>query len=216
MQIVNLDYSGHLMSYQDDGWFNATAAAAHFGKVPAEWLRLDSTKAYIDALKSYYPDMGKTHIAKKGGTNGGGATWMHPKLAVAFARWLDVEFSVWCDSQIDNLINKKSDWRKMRHSAASSTKVANDLLKLIRESMGKTTESHHYSNEARLVNWALSGEFKGIDRDTLPLSDLDLLAHLEERNAILITRGLQYDKRKPMLQQYAFDWRMANQKRLGE
>lgn len=31
-------------------------------------------------------------------------TWAHPKLAVYFARWLDVKFSVWCDMQIDELI----------------------------------------------------------------------------------------------------------------
>jgi hypothetical protein len=89
--------------------------------------------------------------------------------------------------------------------------MANDLLKMVRESMGKGTESHHYSNEARLVNWALSGEFKGLDRDLMPMQDLDLLAHLQERNAVLITRGLSYEQRKPMLQQYAYDWRMARQ-----
>jgi hypothetical protein len=33
------------------------------------------------------------------GFNGG--TWAHPKLAVFFARWLDVRFAVWCDMQID-------------------------------------------------------------------------------------------------------------------
>ena len=33
-----------------------------------------------------------------------GGTWAHPKLAVFFARWLDVRFAVWCDSVIDELI----------------------------------------------------------------------------------------------------------------
>ena len=36
-----------------------------------------------------------------------------------------------------------------------------------------------------------------------------LLAHLEERNAVLLGRGLPYEQRKPMLKQYAMDWRMA-------
>jgi len=34
----------------------------------------------------------------------GGVTWMHPKLAVPFARWLDVHFGVWCDLQIDTIM----------------------------------------------------------------------------------------------------------------
>lgn len=29
---------------------------------------------------------------------------MHPKLAVRFARWLDIDFEIWCDEQIDVLI----------------------------------------------------------------------------------------------------------------
>lgn len=34
--------------------------------------------------------------AKKGGRVGEMGTWAHPKLAVFFARWLDVKFAVWC------------------------------------------------------------------------------------------------------------------------
>ena len=71
------------------------------------------------------------------------------------------------------------------------------------------TEDYHYSNEARLVNWALFGEFKKLERDRLSSQELDLLAHLEERNAVLLGRGLPYEQRKPMLKQYAMDWRMA-------
>ncbi len=55
------------------------------------------------------------------------------------------------------------------------------------------------------MNWALSGEFKGLHRDSLSDADLKLLAFLEERNAILIGRGLTYDQRKPMVKQYAMD-----------
>ena len=208
MSIVTCDYQGHSISLQQDGWFNATQAAAKWGKAPAEWLRLQSTKDYIDALKRHNPSMGKSHKSKSGPLASGGGTWLNPKLAVAFARWLDADFAVWCDAQIDSLIRGKDDWRKLRHQSASSFKVANDILKLVRESNGKDTETHHYTNEARLINWALTGEFKGVDRDALPTADLDLLAHLQERNAVLIGRGLTYDQRKPMINQYAMDYRM--------
>ena len=30
------------------------------------------------------------------------------------------------------------------------------------------------------------------------------------RNAVLIGRGLNYDQRKPMMKQYAMDWRLAH------
>lgn len=209
MQLVTKDYEGHAIAYQDDGWFNATQAAAKWGKVPAEWLRLQSTIDYANALKRHHPSMGKSHKSKTGPSAKGGGTWLHPKLAVPFARWLDAEFAVWCDAQIDSLIRGKDDWRKLRHASASSFKVANDILKMVREANDKDTEQHHYINEARLVNWVLTGEFKGVDRDTLSTGQLDLLAHLQERNAVLIGRGLEYQLRKNMLKSYAMDWRMA-------
>lgn len=42
---------------------------------------------------------------KKGSSVNGGGTWFHPKLAVAFARWLDVKFAVWCDMQIEKILH---------------------------------------------------------------------------------------------------------------
>ena len=217
MQLVTKDYQGHAIAYQDDGWFNATQAAAKWGKRPNDWLALQSTKDYIEAFKRHNADVKKTHITRKGRFSDTGnsgitqeqGTWLHPKLAVAFARWLDADFAVWCDAQIDSLIRGKDDWRKLRHASASSFKVANDILKMVREANDKDTEDHHYMNEARLVNWVLTGEFKGVDRDTLSAKQLDLLAHLQERNAVLIGRGLEYQLRKNMLKSYAMDWKMA-------
>jgi hypothetical protein len=213
VQIITKDYQGQAIAYQDDGWFNATQAAAKWGKRPVDWLALQSTKDYIAALKRHNPSMGKTHIARKGGDvrnpDIAQGTWLNPKLAVAFARWLDADFAVWCDAQIDGLIRGKDDWRKLRHASASSFKVANDILKMVREQQSKDTETHHYTNEARLVNWALTGKFEGLERDQLTSTQLDLLAYLQERNAVLIGRGLQYDERKPIIKQYAMDWRMA-------
>ena len=203
-QIITRNYQGHAIAYQGDGWFNATQAAAKFGKIPYEWQRLPETVAYIAALERKY---GKIPYSKSK-RGGSGGTWLHPKLAVRFAQWLDVDFAVWCDEQIDALIRGRDDWRKHRHQSASSFKVLNEVLRMVRHDSGKATEPHHYANEARLVNWAICGEFKGLDRDGLSNAELALLAFLEQRNAILIGRGLTYDQRKPMLRQYAMDWQL--------
>lgn len=91
------------MRFSDDGWFDATAAADKFNKEPAQWLRLPETVRYIEALKSRYGNITyvKTSRARK---DRGGGTWLHPKLAVRFARWLSVDFEIWCDEQIDAII----------------------------------------------------------------------------------------------------------------
>lgn len=203
--IISRTYEHHTIGYTSDGWFNATEAAAKFGKAPYEWQRLPETVAYISGLERKY---GKIPYLKTKRGSGGG-TWLHPKLAVMFARWLDIDFAIWCDEQIDEIIRGKDNWRTLRHATASTNKVVNAILQHTRADDGKKTEDYHYANEARLVNWALFGEFKKLERDSLSAQELDLLAHLEERNAVLLGRGLPYEQRKPMLKQYAMDWRMA-------
>lgn len=105
--LVFADYQGLEVSFTPDGWFNATAAASKFGKKPNEWLRLPETKRYMRAL-ARKAEAGKSHFGyrtERGGRMGGGVTWLHPKLAVRFAQWLDVDFAVWCDEQIDALLH---------------------------------------------------------------------------------------------------------------
>lgn len=122
-------------------------------------------------------------------------------------------FRKWVTGEVLPAIRKtgqyQADWRKLRHEAASTYKVMGAILQMTRADDGKPTAPHHFSNEARLVNFTVSGEFKSLDRDALSAADLALLAHLEERNAVLIGRGIAYDQRKTMLTQYAMDWRMA-------
>ena len=76
---------------------------------PCPALANAETQEYIAALgertdtrKSGYVKTSRATIA-----NGGG-TWLHPKLAVVFARWLSVRFAVWCDEQIDRIIRAQS------------------------------------------------------------------------------------------------------------
>lgn len=103
--LVRVEYQGSVYSFDAEGWFNATSAASRFGKKPAAWLRLPETKRYIAALCKQ-AKVQKSHFARatRGGAPGDAGTWFHPKLAVPFARWLDIDFSVWADAQINRLI----------------------------------------------------------------------------------------------------------------
>ncbi|OKO96209.1 DNA-binding protein [Xenorhabdus eapokensis] len=63
--------------------------------------RLDSTSSASRTKVLRF--VKRTGLVKtKAGSQGG--TWLHPKLAVRFARWLSVDFEIWCDEQIDALI----------------------------------------------------------------------------------------------------------------
>ena len=204
VKLIKANFDGHAMQFNDAGWFNATAAAEKFGKLPANWLSLPSTDSYIDSM-SRALNVGKSDIIKTSrGRNGG--TWLHPKLAVAFARWLSDDFAVWCDLQIDKIIHGERetiDWGMMRHASKSSNKVANEILQMVRNEQGKETKHFHYANEAKLVNFSLTGKFEPIDRDSLSAEDLDLLASLENRNSVLIGREVDRETRKEILCQMA-------------
>lgn len=214
-QFVILKYEGHAITYQQDGWFNATEAAAPFGKRPGDWQKLPSTDNYIGALCRQLRRE-KISLLKviRGGRNRPDGTWFHPKLAVAFARWLDEDFAVWCDLQIDALIRGNQDWKIQRHAAAASYKVMTMALKETRAEAGKGCSTHHYSNEARLVNFALAGKFEGLNRDAMPVDQLDLLAQLEVRNTLLLAKGVEYEKRKADLLEQAKVWKVANQPKI--
>lgn len=212
--LITADFKGASVSFTDDGWINATEIADRFGKNPHEWLRLTATREYIEALsEDGASNTGKSRIWFKTRRGNNGGTWLHPDLAVTFARWLDVRFAIWCDRQIRQVLTRTHphyDRQRLRHEAASSFKVMSQILKLTRDEAGKTSAPHHYSNEARLVNWALTSVFCAVDREALSGDELDLLARLEERNAVLIARGLDYDKRKAALHLFADDWRMSH------
>lgn len=79
-----------------------TKAAQHYGKRLDNFMASPDTRDYIEALEQALNS--SVCIAKRGGAPGNGGTWAHPKLAVFFARWLDVRFAVWCDLMVDEIL----------------------------------------------------------------------------------------------------------------
>lgn len=107
--VISLPFEGEPVQFNLDGWINATRAAARFGKVPNEWLRLASTREYLEKLaaRASASNAGKsriTFVTSRRGNSPDSGTWIHPRLAVKFARWLSVDFELWVDEQIDALL----------------------------------------------------------------------------------------------------------------
>ncbi|MDQ5911548.1 MAG: hypothetical protein QG599_3646 [Pseudomonadota bacterium] len=103
------------------------------------------------------------------------------------------------------------DWQQQRIESRVEFRLMNATLQMVRADQGKDTAAHHYSNEARLINFALTGEFKPLDRTALNAADLALLAKLELKNTVLIGCKVDYADRKTALQQYAVDLRTPRQ-----
>lgn len=109
------EYEQCSFQFREDGYFNMTKAAKHFGKHLDDFWRNDGTKEYVVALANSlgfnsrdFRTLRDSVIEARHGRYHGG-TWGHPRLAVFFARWLDVKFAVWCDMVIDDLLQSRAE-----------------------------------------------------------------------------------------------------------
>jgi len=102
--VIRLDYEGRQVDFDAAGWLNATRIAQSFGRDPYEWIRLPDTQRYLKGLERRYGIIPYVRKSRARLDRGGG-TWISPKLAVKFAKWLSVDFEIWCDEQIDRLLH---------------------------------------------------------------------------------------------------------------
>jgi hypothetical protein len=211
-KIIPFHYEGHAVRFNADGWINATEAATRFGKLPHEWLRLPETVTYLDALAKCgkIPQLVRTQRGRNGGT------WLHSKLAVAFARWLSVDFAVWCDMQIDGLLRGESkQWASARRETSIGYRAVCDALAYNCEAQGKTPQRHHFINEARLINEVITGAFTGRNRDLLSAGELELVTMVEIRDVMLMGQGLSFAERKVALLRYVRDQQSKHARRIA-
>lgn len=101
-------YNNNPITFQmgnGDVMVNATEMAKPFNKYPNEYLRLPSTNELIMAItgKSRISDNQIVRTVQGSSVNGGG-TWLHEDIALDFAQWLSVDFKLWCNDRIKELL----------------------------------------------------------------------------------------------------------------
>jgi len=110
--IQKFDYKGQEISFEfADGnkMINATEMAKPFKKKVNDFLRLKSTKDYINLLEDRYGN--SRNVTNKevlrviqGGEAELQGTWMDEKLALKFAAWLSSAFELWVYDKIEDLL----------------------------------------------------------------------------------------------------------------
>ncbi len=127
--VIPFHYQGQAVRFNSEGWINATDVAKRYGKKPAEWLRLPESVKYMDALARHL-NVGESHLLVRSTKGRSGGTWLHPKLAVSFARWLDVDFAVWCDLHIDALLRGELNEKQQFDLACRALDGAKEVASL--------------------------------------------------------------------------------------
>jgi len=114
MNLVLASYKDTPVSFNDNAFLYASDIAKKFGTRVQKYLKSDRTKDYITALLNSKTPNGVSEqnqlvIVKKGGIPENQGTWLHPKLAIDFARFCSADFAVWCDQQIDKILKNQSN-----------------------------------------------------------------------------------------------------------
>lgn len=90
-----------------DGEVYANATTMTESKKLENWKASPNTKKYLEALKnSNSLKFRELIFSKVGGKEAGGGTWIHEKLILSLARYISVEFELWCDEQIATLLRE--------------------------------------------------------------------------------------------------------------
>lgn len=147
---------------------NATIMCQAFGKIPSAFLRLESTKRYIEALeKSEFEKHILVHDEEKvmcvnsislvetrrgNSSDFAQGTWIHEKLILKLAQWLDVNFEIWCDEKIAELLRTGK--------AATKTELSRmDLILLAMEAEKENIQLRQTNGNLRMAldslnNWS--------------------------------------------------------------
>jgi hypothetical protein len=195
-----------MLQKTDELFFNATEIAKQFGKLPADFLRLNSTKEYIEEiLKDSENGIPHTENLVRV-TNGGKykGTWLHQELAYEFAGWLSATFRrnlhKWTDKRI------KDEHQRQQHRLELKTGFL-PLTNAV-QSAHTDTKFYHFSNECDLINRLVTGmpakkfkQVRGIEnvRDGLTAAESQLMNKLQTQNTSLIELGFSSEERKRLL-----------------
>lgn len=165
----------------EDGMFNANSLLKQWniskghkrGKEVSEFLRLDKTKEFIEALELEYNDTTRKIVVTKEGKNGG--TWLEPLLFIDFAMWINPKFKIQVLKFVyDELI-------KNRHNAGDNYKALS--------SAGVKLKGYNFKEVATALNWIVFNKNGKDLRQSATQEQLQEISEIESKLAYSIDMG---------------------------
>jgi hypothetical protein len=203
---ITVDVS--LLSTTEEMFFNATQMARPFGKKVNDFLRLETTKEYLEAIFK----VGNSRLKKyedliqiKKGRYGG--TFLHNELAFEFAGWCSAIFRRNLHKWAEDRLRREANWKRRRMESKTGFLPMTDAILKHHDNI----KPYHFSNEADLINRIALGmpakKFKqemGVKsvRDAATPDQLIELIDLQLINTGLIKIGMSFKNRKEYLTQY--------------
>jgi hypothetical protein len=96
--INQMPHDGEIDKYAiPKGFVNATQMCKANGKFLADYLKLKSTKQYLQALSNDMNIITSLLVIEIQGYGSQQSTWVHPEIAIDIARWVSVDFRIWAN-----------------------------------------------------------------------------------------------------------------------
>jgi hypothetical protein len=195
-----------MLQNSDELYFNATEMSKQFGKLPADFLRLQSTKEYIeevinDSGNGISHNENLIRITQGGKYQG---TWLHQELAYEFAGWLSPIFRRNLHKWVESRVQDEHQRQQRRLELKTGFLPLTNAIQAAHAEL----KPYHFSNECDLINRLVTGmtakQFKQIRsienvRDGLTIAESNLMDKLQMQNTSLIELGFSYDERKRLL-----------------
>lgn len=199
-----------LLQKTDELFFNATDIARQFSKRPDDFLRLQSTKEYIEEIMKEigYGNYRNENLIRvtQGGKHQG--TWLHQELAYEFAGWLSPIFRRNLHKWVDNRLKDEHQRKQLKLELKTGFLPLTNAIQAAHADL----KPYHFSNECDLINRLVIGmtakafkQIRGIEsvRDGLTAAESQLMDKLQTQNTSLIELGVDYDERKRLLKNQA-------------
>lgn len=205
---VTVDVS--LLQKTDELFFNATEIAKQFGKKPDDFLRLESTKEYINEI-TQDSQVGNSRLENLVRITHGGkyrGTWLHKELAFEFFGWCNAAFRRTMHKWVEQRLNDEHQLKQHRQALKTGFAPLTNAI----QSAHKEVKPHHFMIECDLINRLVTGmpakkfkEMHGVKsvRDALTAAQALLMEKLQTQDTSLIELDFDYPTRKQKLSDFA-------------
>lgn len=172
VQLINKEWEGKKFTFREDGYFNMTKAAKQFGKDLDAFRKRVDVQEYVQELENVMENPNsegaseletKVIFANKGRYGG---TWAHPKLAVFFARWLDVRFAVACDAMIEDILTGAAELDIVKPEESATLALPDTHIKAVEQLLGELKKNQLLTETNKELNIKLdsSKEYASIKK----------------------------------------------------
>jgi ribosomal protein L7/L12 len=196
LQIISRSYDGIDVVFDNSNtlYIKATDIAKKFGKEIKEWKRAKQTTEYIDALSKHlnlgFDDL---VVVRKGGNSPEEmGTWIHKKLIISFARWLNPEFAVWCDGVIEEILQTGSYSISKKEEFEIELLAFNNSVEMLRVNGASKIKMIRIFHEAKNLETSYLPEYSDENHTFSAkalLEKFDIKISVQQFNKLLISAG---------------------------